>query len=183
MHTLTQILEPTLVLVLTVGLILVRQMSWRDESRVRRIGLALLGLGVLMLVTGNGGVPLPRATAGLTLAIAIMLATAVVGGLALGLATGVRGAADGTRREVRGGGLGLAVWLAVIAVRVAESFFIAHLTGPAFAHSTGAILVSVGTVRVIGLEVALRRGRQAPEAQTVRSAPGRRPAAVLASLR
>lgn len=162
------------VLAIGIGLIVVRQLRWRAASRAIGLGLALGAVGLLMMAQGAAG-PLPDASAGLTwLALGAMLGTAVLAGTAMGLVSQVRLAAAGSGRrrsliaalgssadgwEIRGGWVGLAVWIAYIALRVAEGAVLGGAIPSGFAHAPATILLSLALVRIISVKIALHRAR------------------------
>jgi hypothetical protein len=142
--------------------ILYRQMTWTavDVGRMWRMP-AILGLvGVITLVTTGSKAALTGVDLGL---LAIELAVAVVTGALMGLVATFRPITEqGLARwrdrrrsdgpepttESRTGWIGLALWIVMIAVRVALGFW-GHSLGSALAESSGVILLVVAVNRAI----------------------------------
>lgn len=177
MHLSTAILQPLVITLLVIALILFRQMSWRAAERVQRTGVILMIIGGGYLVLGLGGdlgssIGTPMAL----LMTAAQLGTGALGGLMLGavsqirMGTGEARSASGTDDrpggagrvvEIRGGGAGMAVWIAFMALRIAEIVLVPLLTHATIAPGTGMILLSLGLMRLIGARVAVTRRARA----------------------
>lgn len=126
-----------------------RQLRWRpfDRARVWRMPAILAIVGLISLSTSAKGLSVGPIDVTL---IAVELAFAVVLGLIMGRITVFRRAAapddEGNVLESRSGGLGMTLWIALIAVRigidVAGSALGAHLL-----TATGVILLTIAANR------------------------------------
>lgn len=178
-----QMLGNALLALALIGWIGYRQMTWRpvDISRLWRTPLVMGVVGVAFLLNTAP----PSSLSPLDLAVLVVELVISLGiGAAMGriasfrrLATPVRSGRKGdslATYESRTGGVGLALWFLVIAVRVGVDV-LAEIAGSHLAASTGVILLMLAANRAACTFVfAGRVARQSAEASAL---PNRTPAA------
>jgi hypothetical protein len=155
-----------LIVLAALGLILYRQLQWREVARMQRIGGILSAVGALLVLQQLRQAPIDPITLGY---LVLTAAFAVGAGLVMGLVSTVRPSADGSL-EMRGGWWGLALWIAYIVVRVGMSFAVVALSGAQNSRTTGMILLSVGLARLVSAAVATRRPRAAGDLPALHAA-------------
>jgi hypothetical protein len=159
-----QTLANAALILLLVGFIGIRQMTWRPVlvRSMWRLPIVLAAIGLFALAGAHGAPTI-------TLVDAALLSLELVVSLSLGAAMGAIAhlrtlsvgddAAQGVARfESKTGWIGLALWFVFIGVRVGIDFW-ASAVGSHLAASTGVILVMVAANRVartavIGMRVA-----------------------------
>jgi hypothetical protein len=135
--------------VVLVGLIAVRQLRWRriDRGNVWRLPAVLGIVGVVLLGTTTGGITVGSLDIGL---IALELVISIGIGLLMGRLTTIRvaGAPDkkGNPFEARAGGVGVALWIVFLGLRIGIDVIGAGL-GAQLLTGTGVILLSVAANR------------------------------------
>lgn len=174
-----QLVTNTIVIVAVVGLVAYRQMTWRavDPARMWRLPVILGIVGVATL----GSMTNVKSLTGLD--IGILLGELVIS-LALGAVMGVIArirplTADGIRlyrdahandrrptgglvtMETRTGWLGLALWVALIVIRIGVDA-LAGMAGSHLAASTGVILLMVAANRLARVAVIMYRAARVP---------------------
>ncbi|MHC5795691.1 hypothetical protein ACVXZ4_05975 [Lacisediminihabitans sp. FW035] len=166
-----QTLANALVVLLLVGWIGVRQLTWRPVtvSKMWRLPLILAAIGVVQLVGVSHGSALSQAD------VAVLIIELVVSlgvGSAMGVLARFRPATAGepsnpsapAEFESRTGWLGLALWLVFIAVRVGIDFW-AVSAGSVVATATGVIFVMIAANRASRTAVfTVRLSRMTPVA-------------------
>ncbi|MFE5775258.1 hypothetical protein [Brachybacterium sp. NPDC056505] len=155
-----------LIVLAALGLILYRQLQWREVARMQRLGGILSVVGAVMVLQQLRQSQIDPVTLGYLVLTAVF---AVGAGLVMGLVSTVRTGADGSL-EMRGGWWGLALWIAYIAVRVGMSLAVVALSGSQSSRTTGLILLSVGLARLVSSAVATHRPRSAENLTIVHAA-------------
>ncbi|MCG7310150.1 hypothetical protein [Brachybacterium sp. ACRRE] len=155
-----------LIVLAALGLILYRQLQWREVARMQRLGGILSVVGAVLVLQQLRQSLIDPVTLGYLVLTAVF---AVGAGLVMGLVSTVRTGADGSL-EMRGGWWGLALWIAYIAVRVGMSFAVVALSGAQSSRTTGMILLSVGLARLVSAAVATHRPRRAQDLTVVHAA-------------
>ncbi|MFT4233684.1 MAG: hypothetical protein QM607_01560 [Microbacterium sp.] len=130
-----------------------RQTTWRrvDAARMWRAPVILAVAGLATLSGQHGWAHVSALDVSLLL-VELVLSCGV--GAVMGAISRFRPAGDGL--ETRAGWVGLALWLVLIALRIALSVFAARL-GADLTASTGMILLLVGANRAARALVILRR--------------------------
>lgn len=157
MQTFAAVTDLTLVALILCA-IFYRQLRWRragwDSLRVPVI-LGALGLAMTAQQAGLIGA--------LTLSgwgvVAVQLLTGVAFGVVMGRLARIRTGSEGL--EFRGGGVGIALWGALIVLRIGESILGQHFGGPRPGELVGLILLMVAMNRlVVALVVDQRQHNQ-----------------------
>ncbi|RAE29249.1 hypothetical protein DN524_33990, partial [Burkholderia multivorans] len=109
-------------------------------------------VAVIVIVLGTMTLPLQLGDADLTwasavTAIVLIVAVSLAGGWVMGRFAEVSTGPDGEVR-MRGGWLGVALWLGFIAVRIGMDLGLAAVISPEMATATGLLLISIGLARL-----------------------------------
>ncbi|WP_394770428.1 hypothetical protein [Lacisediminihabitans sp.] len=147
-----QTLANAALIVLLVGWIGIRQLSWRPilVGKMWRLPIVFAAIGLFTLSGAHGASSMTAIDAAL-LALELVIALGV--GAAMGAIANIRAfspgddAPDAPRFESRTGWVGLALWLVFIGVRVGIDFWAGAL-GSHLAATTGVIFVMVAANRV-----------------------------------
>lgn len=143
-----------LLALVVLALILYRQLSWRRLSRMVRVAVIVIVLGTMTLPLQLGDADLTWGSA--VTAIVLIVAVSLAGGWIMGRFAEVSTGPDGEVR-MRGGWLGVALWLGFIAVRIGMDLALAAVISPEMATATGLLLISIGLARLTSTRIAARR--------------------------
>ncbi|MGY4721572.1 hypothetical protein [Naumannella huperziae] len=142
------------ILVLVIGRVVLRQLTWQSTGgRAFRLPLILLVIGGALSsqdIASLAGLPAQG-----WIVVCLELLTGLGIGVAMGYLTQLRRGPAGI--EYRGGALGVALWVALIAARIGEALIGQHFGGPALGQLTGLILLMVGLNRLTAAAVVSRR--------------------------
>lgn len=149
-------LATALLALAVLGLLMARQLRWRtfDPARALRLPIVLAAIGLVSLADLRGA----RLTAVDATLLGIELLLSVGIGAIMGRIAAFRTAPDGTGAlQVRGGLLGAAMWIGLVAVRIAFDALGASL-GAHLLTQTGVILVLIAASR--GTAALVTRARE-----------------------
>lgn len=140
-----------LLVIVILALILFRQLSWRRLSRMVRVAVVIIVLGTMLL-------PLQLGDAEITWSAAIVaiVIVSLVGGWVMGRFAEVATGPDGQVR-MRGGWLGVALWIGFIALRIGMDLGLAAVVSSEMASASGLLLISIGLARLTSTRIAARR--------------------------
>lgn len=155
-----QLLLNAVVIVVLIGFVAYRQLTWRivDPARMIRLPLALAIVGVVTMAGATKGGGLHASDVGI---LAVELVLSLVLGSLMGLLARFRpigGQVAPTRHdrgrggrepslESRTGWLGVALWVVFIGIRIGVDLWAVH-AGSVLASSTGVILIMVAANRL-----------------------------------
>jgi hypothetical protein len=155
-----QSIATVLIALAVIGLLMARQLRWRtfDPARVLRMPIVLGAIGLIELANLHG----VRLTAidATMFGIEVLLSVGI--GALMGRLTVFRTGPDGTL-QVRGGWIGAALWVGLIAVRVAFDA-LGGLLGAHLLTQTGVILLLIAVSR--GTAALIIRAREPQAALT-----------------
>ncbi|GAA0036645.1 MULTISPECIES: hypothetical protein [Brevibacterium] len=143
-----------LLIAVVLALILFRQLSWRSAARMTRIAVVVIIIGVASLPLQLQGSKASLVSAMLVIALTVLVSLA--GGWVMGRLSAVETDAAGQVR-VRGGWLGVGLWIGFIIVRIGMNVGIAALISPQLVSVTGLFLISLGLARLTSTQIAVQR--------------------------
>ncbi len=143
-----------LLVIVILALILFRQLSWRRLSRMVRVAVVIIVLGTMLLPLQLGDAEISWSAA--IVAIVLIVIVSLVGGWVMGrfaeVATG-----PGGQVRMRGGWLGVVLWIGFIALRIGMDLGLAAVVSFEMASASGLLLISIGLARLTSTRIAARR--------------------------